>query len=70
MRQLDFKQFRGDEGIALVFRDHVPHRANVSAGRRPVGLVEVVSSGLGGSHKRICAASQERSFSKSTEDSQ
>ena len=67
---LTLNNFEATRGFLLVFRDHVPHRANVSAGRRPVGLVEIVSSGLGGSHKRICAASQERSFSKSTEDSQ
>lgn len=70
MRQLDIKQFRSGEGIALVFRDHVPHRAKVPADRRPVGLVEIVSSRLGRSHQWICAASQERCFSKSTEDSQ
>ena len=67
---LNLNNFDAAGGIALVFRDHVPHRANVPAGRRPVGLFEIVSSGLGGSHERICAANQERSFSKSTEDSQ
>lgn len=67
MRQLEFKQFRCGRGIALVFRDHFPQRAKVSAGRRPVGLFEIVSSRLGSSQEWMCAAIRLRPVFTSTD---